>query len=1069
MKRFCHPDDRGKIEDAIRHLLSENEGFEGELEYRAIRKDGMIVDAYVRYSAEFDEAGTPLKAYGFHRDITERKRAEEAIKKNEAQLKTMLNSMQVGILLIEPDDHVIIYANDYAASLIGLSKEEIIGKRCHKFVCPQEEGKCPVVDLRSEIHAAEKVLLTKDGESIPIHKSVIHVQLGMQTLLLESFVDIRDLKQAEIEVRAAKEQLEYILNNSPEGVAFTAEGVFNFVNQRFIDLFGVDVGDQALSIYPDPAIRNELLQLIAERGILENHEVQLYNSHGIVRDFLATLIPFLYNDQKGVLSWVQDITERKRAELALKEAMEAADTANRAKSEFLANMSHEIRTPMNAITGMSYLALKTELNPKQRDYIHKIEQSAASLLNIINEILDFSKIEAGKLDLEEIEFYLADVIDTLASMFTVKIEEKGLELLFRIAQDVPVNLVGDPLRLGQILNNLVSNAMKFTDHGEIVVAANAVEQTDRDVLVRFSVHDSGIGMTPEQQNRLFQSFSQADTSTTRRFGGTGLGLAISRSLAELMGGEIGVESEPGAGSTFWFTVRLGLHDHSREPFTALANEFQGMRVLIVDDNRSSLEILSDHLSSMGFIPETASSGKEALEKLETAPPDAPIKLVLMDWKMPGWDGIETAKRIKRNAKLSSLPTVIMVTGYGREEILRQAEAVGIAGFLLKPVDQSMLFDTIMGALGYDAEENPQEQMAVEISPGLGAICGAHILLAEDNEINQQVARELLEGVGLIVTIANNGREAVNLARSNNYDLVLMDIQMPEMDGFEATAEIRTDENLKDLPILAMTAHAMAGDRQKSLDAGMVDHVTKPIDPSELFSSLVRWIPPMKNSAVKPEVILKKTEQEEVPLPEFLPGIDMAAGLVRVNRNRKLYRELLIKLHDGYTDAYSEMQALLDQNETDKARILAHTIKGVAGNVGAGELQAAAADVEEALRQEKNVTDDCMEAFRKALAELIDTLAPLAAEEPESDHIPAVSASAEPGRLKDALQRLLPLVNECKPKQCAPILEEIGNYGWPAAIDIALGEIKALIRRYHFDEASVIIEDLLNKDDEVADD
>ncbi len=637
------------------------------------------------------------------------------------------------------------------------------------------------------------------------------------------------------------------------------------------------------------------------------------------------------------LLWVAQ-TRRQKAALAVAKA--EAEQANRFKSYFLANMSHEIRTPMNAIMGFSYLALQTELSTRQYHYLDKIHTSSQALLGVINDILDFSRIEAGKLEIEHVSFSLDEVYENLANLTMMKAEEKGLQLYFNRNPQVPDSLVGDPLRLGQVLVNLVGNAIKFTEHGEVRVNVELEQREATRTWLRFSISDTGIGIKAEQIPRLFGAFTQLDDSTTRRYGGSGLGLSICQHLVQLMGGEITAQSVPGEGSTFTFSLpfQIGV---AAERNWAPEPDLRGLRALVVDDNPSAREILGDRLTSFTFEVSTANGADEALDLLRQADAeDRPYKLVLMDWRMPGLNGVEAGTQIKQNSGLKHIPAVILITAYGREEVMRQAEAAGLDGFLIKPVSPSTLFDTVIRVLekGSDGRSGPPVGMGTQLLNG-------KVLLVEDNVINQQVAQEILEGMGLTVEVAGNGREALAVLHKNEYDLVLMDIQMPDMDGYEATRQIRADPRFEKLPVIAMTAHAMSGERERCLAAGMNEHIPKPIDPTRLFATLGRWLKTTDKTPAQTPVT------DDTTLPEKLPGIDLRWGLERIGGNKRLFRKLLTEFVTNHGKAIQTVRQRLAQGEYDKARRELHTLKGVAGNIGARTLQYETEQFEQQLAEE----------------------------------------------------------------------------------------------------------------------
>jgi PAS domain S-box-containing protein len=907
------------------------------------------------------------------RSLNSYKGLEEEQNRVTQQMQLLLEFTGQGIYGIDLKGNCT-FINRATCEMVGYRPEEVLGHNMHDLVhhhkldgSPYPVDQCPIYTAFKKAEGCRvdnELMWRRDGSPIQVEYSSFPIlERGKVTGAVVTVLDIADRKRTEGQLRESEQLFRSIFENAQIGINFFRidrqelspnRAMKEMLGYTEKELSRLETWDEIT--HPDESAvhARRYTELVQGKRDKDEWEQRLVRRDGriVVTNVRFSLLRDIAGRPQYVASLQEDITERKRLEGELVTAKEVAEAATKAKSDFLANMSHEIRTPMNAILGMTHLALKTELKSKQRDYLAKTKIAAQALLGIINDILDFSKIEAGKLDIEKTEFRLDSVLENLSFVVSQRAEDKNLELLIASPPDLPPNLVGDPLRLGQILINLVNNAVKFTEHGEVVVAIAVEERISERVKLRFSVRDSGIGMTPEQTARLFQAFNQADTSTTRKYGGTGLGLAISKRLVELMEGKIWVESKPGVGSTFLFTAwfGLGLGETKRKRFIP---DLVGVRALVVDDNEQAREILSNLLRGFSLRADSALSGEEAIQQVASADSQDPYRLVLMDWKMPGMDGLEASRKILRGGGLKHVPEIVMVTAFGREDVRAQAEEIGIKGYLLKPVSPSMLHDTLMEVFGVTEQESERSRPTqMEDVPSIDA-SGIRILLVEDNEINQQVATALLESVGASVSIANHGGEAVRLLTKSEgrapFDVVFMDLQMPEMDGLTATKLIRLQPQLQELPIIAMTAHALVEERQRCLEAGMNDHVSKPIDPDALFATLMRWTK-SRQSQRNVGIEDKSAETPDaVTLPE-IEGVDMAGGLNRVSGNKRLYRDLLVQFAAKHSEVNSELMAAIDCGDSKLAERIAHTVKGVAGNIGLGAVFTVAEKLERAIRE-----------------------------------------------------------------------------------------------------------------------
>jgi PAS domain S-box-containing protein len=846
----------------------------------------------------------------------------------------------------------------------GITRDELHGRTV------LEAGRLDLQPAEREALHEEELRLIRDGEIVhgqndaPWADGQQHQELswrrgivrkdGQAAGLVGVIIDISAQMQAQRTLADREKETRNLLDSSPAAliVISPVTKLPAFVNKNVLQIFRMEEDDfRANGLngrYVDPGAREAQFVAMKRDGKVDGMDLEVIRGDG-VRIWVQVVGRIgLYKNEPALFGWYADITQRRQEAIALQQARDAAEAATASKSAFLANMSHEIRTPMNAIIGLTHLALRTTLDAQQRDYITKAHGAGQALLGILNDILDFSKIEADRLELEAVDFDLDETLSRVTTVTGGKVWEKDLELLLEVPPDVPRWLCSDPLRLSQVLTNLINNAVKFTERGQILVRCHHVPLPEGRLELQVQVQDTGIGMTPEQMERMFKAFSQADGSTTRKFGGTGLGLSISKRLVEMAGGTIGVDSTPGVGSVFHFTWPCDAATTPPPAARALPEELRGMRVLVVDDNAAARDILGEALKPFGFEVDMFASGEEAWEAHETVATSHPYKLVLTDWKMPGMDGLELTRRIKAGASGQPVPSVVLVTAFGREEAHHEARRAKADALMVKPINQSQLVDTLMGL--YAREVTAAFNLGDE-SPQLH---GLRVLLTEDNEINQQIAVELMASAGVDVDVAANGAIAIaklDAAEPDRYHLVFMDLQMPVMDGHQATLAIRANPRYTHLPIIAMTAHAMVEERQRCIAEGMNDHITKPIDPAMLYRALQKWGGEhIVAASVEAAPVPSGASNDAFDLESLRPMLDLDAALRRVAGNKKLYADLLRRYRSDQHDFAERLRALLAGGDLGAVERAAHTLKGVSANIGAEAAADASGALEHALNQ-----------------------------------------------------------------------------------------------------------------------
>jgi two-component system sensor histidine kinase/response regulator len=923
--------------------------------------DGQLIEWLIlKFPMSTTSGGKLLGGVGI--DITKQKQAERALQESESQFRDLFDDAPVAYHELDTENR-LTRVNKTELAMLGYAADEMVGRAVWDFIVEDPlEDHIPVqVAGELNLEATQRTFRRKDGTEIPVlmrHKLITDAE-GEVKGMRSTLQDISALKRTERELRDAEEKYRSIFENAIEGIfQSTPEGSYRNANPALARIYGYPspdelmraVDDIAAQVYVAVDRRSEFVRIMAQKGEVADFESEVRRRDGstiwiseharAVRDANGRLLFY-----EGT---VVDITARREAEAAITRARDAALESARLKSEFLANMSHEIRTPMNGIIGMTGLLLDTDLNTKQRDFTHTIASSADALLTIINDILDFSKIEAGMLVFEEIDFSLEQVVEGAVELLAERALTHRIELASLIHTDVPNYLRGDPGRLRQVLTNLIGNAIKFTDEGEVFVTATREEETDHDVLVRFSVRDTGIGIAPEVQQQLFQAFVQADGSTTRRYGGTGLGLAICKQLVQQMRGAIGVESQLGKGSTFWFSARFPKQPLPCDRLISPREDLAGVRVLVVDDNGTNRKILNHLFTAWGMRQSHADGGAQALEILRRAAQTGQrFDLAMLDMHMPGMDGLSLARSIKSDPKLANIH-LVMLTSLDRHDAPELMRESGLDAYLTKPIKQLALYECLSAVMASDAEPRAIGAGLMQLRDGDPAeLADAHeteklrILIAEDNVVNQKVALHQLQKLGYLAQAVDNGRQALDTLRRAPFDLIFMDCQMPELDGYAATRELRRREaNDRHTWIIAMTANSLEGDREKCLAAGMDDYVSKPVKIEKLQAAIERFL-----GIRELELSLRETGSTPVVDLSLLASFRDLGG----DDGPNILMQLIDVFLENTPRVLSDAREAFEHRSTPLLARAAHTLKGSCSNFGADRLR----DACHALEQRAN--------------------------------------------------------------------------------------------------------------------